>query len=199
MPDGQLWLLHDTYTAETGWAPRHAGKELRLARLGAFDAALGAIRADAELRRRHPGHKIEPLRSAELLPDNDTERDGRPSATATRIGDLAAQHHASRQTINQRQHRMTPRKDPDWAAPDGYFALQVGAPRRDANLAPLSLEITPSSRRASSFCCRAGHRTRGGRLTTAITAPAGVGGLIRTLGVRRHSGNASHGYDPCWK
>ena len=140
MPDGRLWLLRDTYAAETAWAPRHVGKELRLARLGAFDAALGAIRAaaeaaaarkagdhdragrqetlaasyralrdlyqqrehalaqamadrqdwehatansrhlaiaaDTELRRRHPGQKIEPLRSAEPAPVSDTERDG---------------------------------------------------------------------------------------------------------------------------
>ena len=48
MPDGRLWLLRDTYTAATAWAPRHTGKELRLARVAAFDAALGAIRADAE-------------------------------------------------------------------------------------------------------------------------------------------------------
>jgi hypothetical protein len=48
MPDGRLWLLHDAYAAETAWAPRHTGKELRLARVGAFDADLGAIRADAE-------------------------------------------------------------------------------------------------------------------------------------------------------
>jgi hypothetical protein len=209
MPDGQLWLLRDTYAAETAWAPRHAGKELRLARLGAFDAALGAIRADAdahaahkagdhdhagqhetlaasyralrdlyqqrehtlaqamadrqdwdhatagsrhlaiaadtELRRRHPGHKIEPLRSAELLPDTDTERDGRPSETATRIGDLAAQHHASRQTINQRQHRMTPRKDPDWAAL-GDTLPSWWAPHPDAILRPPKPEITPSAK-----------------------------------------------------
>ena len=141
MPDGRLWLLRDTYAAETAWAPRHVGKELRLARLGAFDAALGAIRAaaeaaaarkagdhdraerqetlaasyralrdlyqqrehtlaqamadrqdwehataasrhlaiaaDTELRRRHPGQKIEPLRSAEPAPATDTERDGK--------------------------------------------------------------------------------------------------------------------------
>jgi hypothetical protein len=44
MPDGRLWLLRDTYAAQTAWAPRHVGKELRLSRLGAFDAALGAIR-----------------------------------------------------------------------------------------------------------------------------------------------------------
>ena len=209
MPDGQLWLLRDTYAAETAWAPRHVGKELRLARLGAFDAALGAIRAaaeaqaarktgdhdhagqhetlaasyralrdlyqqrehtlaqamadrqdwdhatagsrhlaiaaDTELRRRHPGHKIEPLRSAELLPDTDTERDGRPSETATRIGDLAVQHHASRQTINQRQHPMTPRKDLDWAAL-GDTLPSWWAPHPDAILRPPKPEITPSAK-----------------------------------------------------
>ena len=48
MPDGRLWLLRDSYAAQTAWARRHVGKELRLARLGAFDAALGVIRADAE-------------------------------------------------------------------------------------------------------------------------------------------------------
>jgi hypothetical protein len=48
MPDGRLWLLRDAYAAEISWAPRHPGKELRLARLGAFDADLGAIRAAAE-------------------------------------------------------------------------------------------------------------------------------------------------------
>ena len=29
MPDGRLWLLRDTYAAQTAWAPRHVGKELR--------------------------------------------------------------------------------------------------------------------------------------------------------------------------
>jgi len=48
MPDGRLWLARDSYAAQTAWAPRHVGKELRLARLGAFDAALGVIRAEAE-------------------------------------------------------------------------------------------------------------------------------------------------------
>ena len=157
MPDGQLWLLRDTYTAQTAWAPRHTGKELRLARLGAFDAALGAIRADAEaqaarkagdhdhaerhdtlaasyralrdlyqqrehtlaqamadrqdwdhatagsrhlaiaadaeLRRRYPGHKIQPLRSAEPVTDTERRRhairdghpDQRPCRTAPGI------------------------------------------------------------------------------------------------------------------
>jgi hypothetical protein len=48
MPDGRLWLLRDRYTAETAWAPRHVGRELRRSRLGALDAGLGAIRAAAE-------------------------------------------------------------------------------------------------------------------------------------------------------
>ena len=48
MPDGRLWVLRDSYAVQTAWAPRHVGKELRLSRLGAFDAALGAIRAGAE-------------------------------------------------------------------------------------------------------------------------------------------------------
>jgi len=48
MPDGRLWLVRDTYTAETCWAPQHVGKELRLVRLGAAKAELDAIRADAE-------------------------------------------------------------------------------------------------------------------------------------------------------
>ena len=48
MPDGRLWLVRDAYAAQTAWAPRHAGKQLRLSRLGAFDATLGALRADAE-------------------------------------------------------------------------------------------------------------------------------------------------------
>jgi len=36
MPDGRLWLIRGTHAAETAWAPRHVGKDLRLVRLGAF-------------------------------------------------------------------------------------------------------------------------------------------------------------------
>ena len=138
MPDGRLWLIRDTYAAETAWAPRHVGKELRLARLGAAGADRDAIRAaaeadaarktgahdratrhdvltasyrtmhdryrqqesifaqtmedrlewehatdysrhlaiaaNAELRRRHPDQRIEPLRSAEPALVDDTDR-----------------------------------------------------------------------------------------------------------------------------
>ncbi|HYB48144.1 MAG TPA: hypothetical protein VED20_12415, partial [Streptosporangiaceae bacterium] len=50
-----------------------------------------AIAADTELRRRHPGQRIEPLLSAEPAPASNTERDGKLSETVARIHDLAAQ------------------------------------------------------------------------------------------------------------
>jgi hypothetical protein len=154
MPDGRLWLLRDTYAAQTAWAPRHVGKELRLSRLGAVDAALGAVRADAEaavarkaddhdraarhehlaasyramrdhyqqqqqiltqtmtnrqewehatagsrrlaiaahaeLRRRHPYQKIEPLRSAEPAPVGDTEYEQAHAAPGQIISQMTA-------------------------------------------------------------------------------------------------------------
>ena len=48
MHDGRLWLIRDTYTAETQWAPQHVGKELRIVRLGAANAEMDAIRSQAE-------------------------------------------------------------------------------------------------------------------------------------------------------
>jgi hypothetical protein len=207
MPDGRLWLLRDSYAAETAWAPRHVGKELRLARLGAFNAALGAVRAaaeadtarkagdydrsdrhetlaasyralrdlyqqqeqalaqaaadrqdwehataparhlaitaDAELRRRHPDQKIDPLRSTEPSPATDTGRDGKRPETGTWMRDLAAQHQAFREPLNQHQHLMTPRDDPDWAA-SGATLPSWWAPHPDAILQPPKPEITPS-------------------------------------------------------
>ena len=216
MPDGRLWLLRDAYAAETAWAPRHVGKELRLSRLGAFDAGLGAIRADAEaaaarkagdhdragrhetlaasyralrdhyqqreqtlaqamadrqewehatdqsrhlaiaadaeLRRRHPDQKIEPLRSAEPAPVSDTEReqlhpapDRKLTETAAWIRDLAAQHQAFRGKMDERQQLMVPGEDPDWAGLGEAFP-PGGHPRRDAILQPPKPEITPSAR-----------------------------------------------------
>ena len=59
-----------------------------------------AIAADAELRRRHPDQTIEPLRSAEPAPATGTGRDGTLPKTGAWIRDLAAQHHAFRETLN---------------------------------------------------------------------------------------------------
>ena len=58
MPDGRLWLIRDTYTAETQWAPRHVGRELRLVRLGAHNAELNATlqHAEAQAARKNNDH-----------------------------------------------------------------------------------------------------------------------------------------------
>jgi hypothetical protein len=85
MADGRLWLLRDTYTTETAWAPPHAGKELRLSRLGAFDAALGAIHAAAEAA------------AARKAGDHDR---------AARQETLAASYRALRDLYQQREHAL---------------------------------------------------------------------------------------------
>jgi hypothetical protein len=74
-----------------------------------------AIAADTELRRRHPGQTIERLLSAEPAVSVG-EPDGKLSETATRIRDLAAQHHAFRERVDRRQRPMTPRENLDWAS-----------------------------------------------------------------------------------
>jgi hypothetical protein len=86
MPDGRLRLLRDTYAAQTAWAPRHVGKELRLSRLGAFDAALGAIRADAEAQ------------TARKADDHDR---------AARHEHLAASYRAMRDHYQRQQQTLT--------------------------------------------------------------------------------------------
>jgi hypothetical protein len=83
MPDGRLWLIRDSYAAETAWAPRHVGKELRLARLGAADADLGAVRAAAEAA------------AARMAGDHNRAR---------RHEDLAASYRAMRDHYQQQQN-----------------------------------------------------------------------------------------------
>jgi hypothetical protein len=217
MPDGRLWLIRDSYAAKTAWAPRHAGKELRQARLGSADADLGAIRAaaeiqaarktgdhararrhedlaasyrtmrgyyqqreavlaqamadrlewedataasrrlavaaDAELRRRHPGQKIEPLCSAEPTPASDADADQlrllpdqRIGEMAAWIGDLAAQHQEFRARMDERRGRMAPSQDPDWAdLGEAFPAWRVLG--RDAILQPPDRKITSARAR----------------------------------------------------
>ena len=181
MPDGRLWLIRDTYAAETCWAALHVGKELRLVQLGAANADLDAIRADAEtdaahkasdheragrhefwaasyramrdryqaqeqifaqtmadraqwehateharhlavaadaeLRRRHPDHKVERLRSAEPAPTGDTEReqlnlapDEKVSEMSAWVSGLAARRQAFKEkSKNARRSRSQPK------------------------------------------------------------------------------------------
>ena len=86
MPDGRLWLARDAHAAATAWAPRYVGKELRLARLGAFDAGLGAIRADAEAQAARKA--------------GDHDRAGRNET-------LAASYRALRDHYQQREQALT--------------------------------------------------------------------------------------------
>jgi len=48
LPDGSLWHMRSTYAAETAWAPRYVGHELRQVRAAALKATADATRADAE-------------------------------------------------------------------------------------------------------------------------------------------------------
>jgi hypothetical protein len=79
--DGRLWLVRDTYAAETAWAPRHVGRELRLARFGVANADLGAIRAAAEANAARK--------------DGDHDRAGRHETLAASY--LAMRDHYQRQ------------------------------------------------------------------------------------------------------
>jgi TrwC relaxase/AAA domain len=216
MPDGRLWLLRDAYTAETSWAPHHVGKDLRLARLAAFDAALGVIRAgaeaeaarkdgdqaraerhaelgasyqalrdhyqqreqvlsqamadrnewehvtartrhlaiaaDAELRRRHPQQKINPLRSAEpalagdtAVEQPDAAQDGKLTESASLIRDLAIQRQAFCAKIDERLRLMRPGEDLTWGSPGNAFPGWQ-ASGHDAILQPPKPEIIPTAR-----------------------------------------------------
>jgi hypothetical protein len=216
MTDGRLCLIRDAYAAETAWAPRHVGRELRLARLGVADADQGSVRsaaevaaarkagdhdrarrhedltasyqalrdhhkqreiifaqamtdrlewehatsasrrlaigADAELRRRHPNQKIEPLRSAEPAPTSGggSEQmhllpDQRIGEMAAWIRDLAVQHRAFRVRMDERRGLIAPIKDPSWGDLGEAFPA-CHTPGRDAILQPPKPQITPSER-----------------------------------------------------
>jgi AAA domain/TrwC relaxase len=216
MPEGRLWLVRDTYAAETAWAPQHVGKELRLVRLGAANAELDAIRhsaeadttrkagdheragrheawaasyramreryqaqeqtfatttndraewehatehtrrlavaADGELRRRHPDHKIEPLRSAEPAPTGEAEREQLTLAPDKRLGemaqwvtDLAAQRQAFHDKLEERHTLKVPGEDPDYEDL-GHAFPAWNPPEKDAILQPPKPEIPPAAK-----------------------------------------------------
>ena len=79
-----------------------------------------AIAADAELRRRHPGQQIEPLRSAEPETLSEAQREDLVLTPGQDIGemaewikDLATQRQAFREKIEERQALTIPSEDPD--------------------------------------------------------------------------------------
>jgi hypothetical protein len=217
MTDGRLWLLRDAYAAHTAWAPRHVGKELRLSRLGAFDAALAAIltdaeaqaarktgdhdraaryehlaasyramrdhyqqqeqalnhattdrqeweqatagarrlaiAADAELRRRHPGQRIEPLRSAQPTRiDNPWPDHLQPASggmfpeTEPGISDLIPRRQATRAGTEEPSPLLGPGGNPASRNPDTPSFPAWKAYGQDAILQPPKPEIIPSDR-----------------------------------------------------
>jgi hypothetical protein len=111
-----------------------------------------AVAADAELRRRHPDLRIEPLHSVEPAPVSEADRDQvalapdqKISEMASWIRDLAPQRQAFREKIEERQGLMVPSEDPDWAdLGEAFPAWQV--PGGDAILQPPKPQITPSAK-----------------------------------------------------
>jgi hypothetical protein len=109
-----------------------------------------AVAADAELRRRYPDRKIEPLRSAEPAPVSDVERQHpnliphQGNGEAAWIRDLKVQQQIFRTVMNEHE-KLTPGKN----AARGRLgratpALTTRWP--DAILQPPKPEITPSAK-----------------------------------------------------
>ena len=110
-----------------------------------------AVAADSELRRRHPGQKFEPLRSAEpvVTEEESAELVLTPGKEEYRtpewITRLAAERRAVREKLEERQGVRVPSEDPD--AQDEGEAWPTWFRRdRDAILQPPRPEMTPSPR-----------------------------------------------------
>ena len=111
-----------------------------------------AVAADAELRRRHPDQRIEPLRSAEPAPVEEAEREQLDLAPDKEIGemtrwvtDLAAQRQAFHDKMEQRRALKIPSEDPDWEDL-GHAFPAWNPPGRDAILQPPQPEIPPAAK-----------------------------------------------------
>ena len=140
LPDGQLWVVRDAYAAQTAWAPPYAGNELRLSRLGAFDAALAAIRADAETAAarkageydradaaRAPGRQLPG--SPRPLPAART----RPHPGHGRPAEMGARHRTIQAPGHRRRHRTAP---PPPRAEDRAPAFCRTSPRQRSRMRP---------------------------------------------------------------
>jgi hypothetical protein len=110
-----------------------------------------AVAADAELRRRHPSHKIEPLRSAEPAPvsgrQNDQshlELDTRIGEMSSRIRDLEIRGQAFRAALQKRQALKVLNNDRRLGDLGNPFA-SWRTPGQDAILQPPKPSVAPSS------------------------------------------------------
>ena len=106
-----------------------------------------AVAADSELRRRHPGQHLTPLRSAEPQPSED-ELPPVPAdcaETARWISRTAEQRAAFRARAEERKGVLVPSEDPDYE-PEGEAWPSRPARDRDAVLQPPKPELPPSPR-----------------------------------------------------
>jgi conjugative relaxase-like TrwC/TraI family protein len=111
-----------------------------------------AVAADAELRRRHPGQRFTPLRSAEPYPVTGAQR-AELTLTAGQdipeagqwIRDLAAGRRTFAGRLADRQSLMIPSEDPCYGDLGQAFPSWTG-PAKGAILQPPKPEIRPSSR-----------------------------------------------------
>jgi conjugative relaxase-like TrwC/TraI family protein len=114
-----------------------------------------AVTADAELRRRYPAMKIEPLRSAEPAEVTDEQRaeldvlpeDQQEYQAPEWMRELAEARTAFTEKITERQSVMEPHEDPDYADIGQAFPSWEQA-ERDAVLQPPKPPIPPSERLA---------------------------------------------------
>jgi hypothetical protein len=109
-----------------------------------------AVAADAELRRRHPGQRFDPLRSAEPEPVTQAEHDELALTGSEQIRemghwieDLAAERKAFSNRLAERQSMMIPTEDPGYGDVAQAFPDWHG-PDRDAILQPPKPEIRPA-------------------------------------------------------
>ena len=108
-----------------------------------------AIAADAELRRRYPDHKIEPLRSAEPGPVSDADRQyvdlipHQRSGQTARIRDLEMRLKTFRAAMNQHRSLVAS----EYAAQADLYEASPATPPLwpDAILKPPKPQITPSA------------------------------------------------------
>jgi hypothetical protein len=111
-----------------------------------------AVAADAELRRRHPGQRFTPLRSAEPQAATDAQRAelsliaGQDiPQTGQWIKDLAAGRRTFGGRLADRQSQAIPSEDPDYGDLGQAFPSWTGH-STDAILQPPKPEIRPSAR-----------------------------------------------------
>jgi hypothetical protein len=111
-----------------------------------------AVAADAELRRRQPNQRIEPVRSAEPEPASEADRDELQLAPDKRIGemaawvsDLAAQRQAFQEKLAERQALRVPSEVPEDHDLGPAFPAW-NPPQRDAELQPPKPEIAPAAK-----------------------------------------------------